>query len=116
MLKLVEFLAKNWGQTASVVSHPTFALHHIKVLPGGYCSRHIHRHRANGFYLLSGSLTVRMPDGDKLLKAGQYLLVPAGVEHQFATGEGCEALEVYFPQLPDEEDIVRYSLGGVEQL
>jgi mannose-6-phosphate isomerase-like protein (cupin superfamily) len=114
-MQIVEFIRKDWGTTGRVVSEPTFRLDHIKVLPGGFCSNHLHRRRGNGFYVLSGSLTVRTPDGDYHMKAGQYLMIAAGIRHQFATAEGCEAIEIYLPQLPEDEDIVRFSVGGIEK-
>ncbi len=49
-----------------------------------------HRHAAEDelFLVLKGELTIRLRDREVLLRPGEFLVVPAGVEHQpWAPGE-----------------------------
>lgn len=43
-----------------------------------------HRHDAEDelFLVLSGTLTMRLRDGEVILQEGEFLIVPRGVEHQ----------------------------------
>jgi mannose-6-phosphate isomerase-like protein (cupin superfamily) len=47
--------------------------------------RHRHAETDELFLVLSGTLTIRMDDGDVTLHAGQLYVVPRGVEHQPVT-------------------------------
>lgn len=111
-----ERMKKIWGDTSCIVKHPTFSVHHIKVMPETWCSVHKHTHRVNSFYVLRGRLTVRSwiheTPHDVVLNAGESLDVPPGMFHQFRSDIGAEVLEVYFPILPDDDDITRITEGG----
>jgi mannose-6-phosphate isomerase-like protein (cupin superfamily) len=58
----------------------------------GEFSRHSHPETDEVFLVLKGSLTIRLDDGDVMLKAGQAYVVPRGVPHQPVAGPGVEAL------------------------
>ena len=109
---------KVWGLTVQFVRHPVFSAHHIIVNPGTFCSVHRHAHRVNSFFVLKGTLIVRVwnnehaPD-DCLLLAGQGCEVPPNVYHQFRSETGAEVIETYFPILPTDDDIHRISEGGL---
>ncbi len=42
---------------------------------------HTHSEQDELFLVLDGELTIRMPDGDVLLKTGDLFVIPSGVEH-----------------------------------
>ncbi len=42
---------------------------------------HTHAEQDELFLVLDGELTIRMPDGDVLLKTGDLFVIPSGVEH-----------------------------------
>lgn len=117
--RAVDSVEKAWGETACIVKHPVFSAHHIKILPGGYCSVHRHTHRVNLFYVLSGRLTVRTwpahgeQPQDTVLTAGERLGIPTHTYHQFRSETGAEVLEIYYPVLPQDEDIERITAGGI---
>jgi mannose-6-phosphate isomerase-like protein (cupin superfamily) len=123
-LTRVEYEKKIWGKTALVAKRPGFTVHHLAVVPRSYCSIHLHEHRFNGFFIIQGQMTIReflAPDRISEesthhvieLKAGDYYEVAPGVCHQFRSEEGCEALEIYFPPDVREDDIRRFSVGGL---
>jgi mannose-6-phosphate isomerase-like protein (cupin superfamily) len=109
---------KLWGETRCIFKTPLAELHRIEVNPHGFCSVHLHEHKWNGFFVERGELLVKVwqPSGtldQTLLGPGDFMTVPAGVEHQFvAMKEGCLAFEMYSID-PLTEDIVRRSVGGV---
>ena len=114
---------KNWGTTEPLIQTPLCELHRIVVRPGGYCSVHKHHGRANVFYVISGSLEVRIFEGWKAgdgnayipteLLPGQHREVLPGYRHQFFSPHGAVVLELYYPVLRGE-DIERESEGGIE--
>ena len=60
----------------------------------GEFTRHSHPETDEVFLLLSGSLTIRMDDGDVTLGPGQLYVVPKGTPHQPFSEDGAEVLLV----------------------
>ena len=58
----------------------------------GEFTRHSHPETDEVFLVLSGSLTIRMDDGDVTLGPGQLLVVPKGTPHQPFSPDGAEVL------------------------
>lgn len=113
-------LEKIWGQTECLIAAPNYELHRLTIKPFHRCSLHIHRSKANLFYVLEGELFIDTLLGDVgappidtiKLQAGDHTVVAAGVHHQFRTGKkACLAIEMYYPE-PLSEDIIRRNVGG----
>jgi mannose-6-phosphate isomerase-like protein (cupin superfamily) len=60
----------------------------------GEFTRHSHPETDEVFLVLSGSLTIRMDDGDVTLGPGQLYVVPRGTPHQPWSPEGAQVLLV----------------------
>ena len=110
---------KVWGSTRCLFDKSAFELHRIEVVPGGFCSKHLHYFKYNGFFVESGELevTVWKPSGtvDKtLLKAGDSMEVAPREYHRFRSPKGCVAFETYWTVLYSD-DIERETTGGVEE-
>ena len=60
---------------------------------GGF-TRHSHPDTDEVFLVLSGSLTIRMDDGDVTLAPGQLYVVPKGTPHQPFSPDGAQVLLV----------------------
>lgn len=114
---------KAWGLTWPVFIGKGVEVHRLNMCPGGFSSEHRHRVKTNDFYLLSGSVTIRVGLGGgqwqefKMPSGRTALMVEAGDWHQLVAGpEGCELLEVVFWQAnveePKGEDIERRTEGG----
>jgi mannose-6-phosphate isomerase-like protein (cupin superfamily) len=58
----------------------------------GEFTRHSHPETDEVFLVLSGSLTIRMDDGDVPLGPGQLHVVPKGTPHQPFSADGAEVL------------------------
>lgn len=109
--------SKVWGVTELVTINPACELHRIQINTGGYCSKHRHQTKWNGFQVESGLLLIRIWNNDgsvneTLLRAGQYTAVAPGVFHQFEAVEACLAFELYWAAY-SPDDIQRETVGGV---
>jgi mannose-6-phosphate isomerase-like protein (cupin superfamily) len=60
----------------------------------GEFTRHAHPETDEVFLVLSGSLTIRLDDGDVTLGPGQLYVVPRGTPHQPFSADGAEVLLV----------------------
>jgi len=112
---------KIWGSTTLMLKTPLIEVHRLEVVPGGYCSWHMHRHKWNCFLVFSGSLTIEIrkeayPLTDKtVLRAGDITTVKPGEEHRFVAGVvAAVAFEIYYPEMLSE-DIVRSDIGGINE-
>ena len=70
--------------------HVTF--NYIRYAPGAEFPQHLHDHSEDVFLVLTGSLTIRMDEGDVTLGPGQLYVVPRGIAHQPVATEGAEVL------------------------
>ncbi len=62
------------------------------VRTAGEFTRHRHAETDEFFLVLSGSLAIRLDDGDVELGPGQLYVVPKGVAHQPVSRDGAEVL------------------------
>lgn len=110
---------KVWGNTTNILSNGVLEFHRFEAKAGGYCSKHYHRTKYNGFYVERGKLLVRVWKNNYALvdvtelSAGDFTIVAPGEYHQFEALEDTVAFELYWAQF-DHNDIVRESVGGKE--
>jgi len=108
---------KVWGMTENIFSNHNFEFHRIEVEKGGFCSKHKHIHKYNGFYVEKGKLIVSVwKSGYDLIdkttiNSGQFHIVPPQEFHQFEALEDTIAFELYWAGF-DPDDIVREDHGG----
>ena len=108
---------KIWGKTENVFSNHNFEFHRTEVVKGGFCSKHKHLHKYNGFYVESGKLIVSVwKSGYDLIDKttiidGQFHIVPPQEFHQFEAIEDTIAFELYWGEF-NPDDIVRENHGG----
>ena len=109
---------KIWGKTCCLFDQQNVSVHEIKIVRGGYCSRHKHRAKYNVFYILSGRLQVKIwRDAlcdTTVLTAGEQLTVAPGELHEFEALDATHALEIYYTEL-NHNDIERDTTGGIRQ-
>ena len=108
---------KVWGVTRKIEANPFFELHRIEIKAGGYCSKHKHKYKWNGFYVESGRLEVRVWKNSydlvdaTVLGPGEYTVVMPGEFHMFSCLEDCVCFELYWAKF-DPDDIERETIGG----
>ena len=107
---------KVWGSSKTIKANSAVQLHRIEVIKGGFCSKHKHQTKCNGFFVESGKLnvTVWQPSGlvdVTTLLAGDYTDVQAGFYHMFEALADTVAFELYFSEI-QVNDIERENCGG----
>jgi mannose-6-phosphate isomerase-like protein (cupin superfamily) len=108
---------KVWGSTQQIIANGVFEFHRIEIKKDGYCSKHKHAHKFNGFFLESGKLEIHVFKNDydledvTILEPGDYTEVGPGEYHFFKALDDCVAFEIYWAKL-DHNDIVRETVGG----
>lgn len=113
--------SKPWGRTRQIFRDETHEVWHASIWEGGYSSRHFHERKNNEFYVVSGTLVVKLFDDphDALprevitLGPGQRCVVEDNVWHLFESVTAVELIETYFSHLKGE-DITRHDQGGLK--
>ena len=110
---------KVWGQTELLEANGVLEFHRIDINKGGTCSKHRHQFKWNGFYVISGTLVVRVWKNnydlvdETVLGPGDYTKVAPTEYHQFEALENTVALELYWAEF-DHNDIERENHGHVK--
>ena len=113
-----QITGKVWGNTMAIHEGESFGVHRIEIKKGGFCSKHLHKHKNNLFYVESGRLEISIWKNsydliDKtILEAGDSTIVRAGEFHQFDATKDTVAFEIYFLDPLGPSDIERESVGG----
>lgn len=107
---------KVWGETMRGYRDGLVDVHLIHARRGYRCSRHRHRQKWNRFVVLSGKLRIRIWRShgvdETILGPWQASDVPPGVVHEFAALEDTQAVEIYWVDRLNPDDIVRENVGG----
>lgn len=108
---------KIWGTTTEIYRDETISLHLLKILEGGYSSKHRHQKKANIFHVLEGELQIDMAAGPgwdiTILTEGQAAVITSPTWHRFKALKPSLVLEIYKVTLEDP-DIEREDRGGLE--
>ncbi len=108
---------KIWGLTELIHCNSVLEFHRIEVKKGGYCSKHKHRFKWNGFFVEDGCLqiTVWKTDYDladiTILNKGDFMQIKPGEYHEFKALKETIAFELYWAEF-NSEDIIRETVGG----
>jgi mannose-6-phosphate isomerase-like protein (cupin superfamily) len=74
--------------------------------PGDQAPLHVHHSGDEGFVVLQGLLDVVLDAKRHRLEAGEFIVVPAGTPHTFAT-VGDEPVSLVVSMTPDIDELVR---------
>ena len=108
---------KIWGMTELLHRNPVLEFHRIEINEGGYCSKHLHQFKWNGFFVESGKLQIKVWKNEydlqdiTILMPGDFMQVKPGDFHEFRALEQTVAFELYWAEF-DPSDIVRETVGG----
>ncbi len=110
---------KIWGDTDDFFSSGIVSVHYLNIKKGGFCSEHLHKQKANKFYVISGELEISIWEAsdtiDKtILKEGQSTTIPFGVWHKFKALTDVRCIEIYEIKFSGE-DIKRRIEGGLDK-
>ena len=107
---------KIWGQTELIHANGVLEFHRIDFKAGGVCSKHKHKFKWNGFYVVSGKMKIRVWQKDydlvdeTILGPGDFTRVKPGLMHSFEGLEDGVAFELYWAEF-NHDDIQRESVG-----
>lgn len=112
---------KVWGITTPLFNKNNVELHIIKIKKGGFCSKHLHKHKYNRFIVLEGQLKISIwkdygtetLEDVSILDHSQECTVSPGDFHKFEALEDTTALEIYWVEL-STNDIARLDHGGIK--
>lgn len=111
---------KIWGNTRCIFLKNNVEISRIEINKGGYCSKHFHHSKYNGFFLESGKLKIKVWKkeydlcDETILVAGDFTTVNPTEVHQFEALEDCVCYEIYWTQL-EADDITRDTVGGNDE-
>ena len=100
-----------------ILKNPALQFHRIDFRSNFKCSKHLHEHRWNGFFVERGQMIIRVWQKDydlvdeTILNPGDWTAVPPGVFHQFEGVSAGVAFELYWAEPLDGSDIVRETVG-----
>ena len=84
----------------------------LELQPNRRCSWHRHQAKFNLFFVLSGTLYIKTPEGLAEVKEKQIFTTRPGEWHEFQThDEPATIIEVMYVKY-DSEDIERETIGG----
>ncbi len=109
---------KIWGSTSQLLQNSEIEIHRISILPNSSCSIHKHTHKWNAFFCISGKLFIEvrknsynLTDVTTLVQDGFTTVGPNEFHRFFTKDEPVEALEVYYKEGIDINDIIRENVG-----
>ena len=109
---MAERIYKTWGQRFKLFENDLNEVCYLDLQPNQRCSYHYHDHKANFFFVIEGSLTVKTQWGEVTLYAGEFFTVNPGDFHEFQThDQPTKIIEIAYVAL-DPSDIKRENLGG----
>jgi mannose-6-phosphate isomerase-like protein (cupin superfamily) len=116
---------KPWGSTVPLLESSAHRYERIIVNQGGFSSVHYHAEQYNWFQMQTGSIGVYWfgetpydsapPERHyQILRAGEHLIIPPGIWHQFVVLESGVGHEFYWTggSLCRAEDIIRATENG----
>lgn len=109
---------KVWGYTCPLFNKNNVELHYAKIKKGGFCSKHLHKHKFNQFIVFDGLLKVTIwkdygLEDVTMVGKDQNCIVAPGEFHQFEALQESTILEIYWVDL-NINDIIREGQGGMK--
>lgn len=108
---------KVWGENILIFKNDSVQVNQIYIKRGGRCSKHMHNHKNNIFFIQSGRLLVEKWCENNIvdqtiLESRDMLNIPSQTYHRFTAIEDTQALEIYYLNI-DIEDINREDQGCI---
>ncbi|MGH2594484.1 MAG: cupin domain-containing protein [Actinomycetota bacterium] len=82
---------------------------------GDQAPLHIHHSGEEAFVCMSGDLEVLIGDTRRSVAVGDFVFVPRGTVHTFATQGGAQVLAVMSPEIAELIDGLHVARSGAEQ-
>jgi mannose-6-phosphate isomerase-like protein (cupin superfamily) len=108
---------KIWGNTQEIFTKNNVSIHRITANKNSSCSKHLHNHKYNIFFIEKGKLLIKHWQNDynlvdeTILVDGEMCSIPPMHYHQFIALEDTVAYEIYYVEI-EEKDITRETCGS----
>jgi len=101
---------KPWGSYQVLEDESNYLIKRIIVNPKGKLSLQSHSHRSEHWIVVQGIAEVTINNRVKALKTNQNIFIPTRAQHRLANKEQLPliVIEVWYGDILDENDIVRY--------
>lgn len=97
------------GLSAQRVGSQAMCMHLLTIPPGGRARAHLHQHHETAIYMLQGEVHTWYGDNLRehlIVRAGEFLYIPAGMPHLPANLSASEAVAVIARTDPNEQESV----------
>lgn len=102
--------AKVWGITSEIFSNDSSSIHRIEIVKHQFCSKHLHEHKYNMFFVENGKILVHKWENNTkntiVLNAKDSTIIQPNIYHQFEALEDSIVYEIYYIKL-NNDDIIR---------
>jgi len=103
---------KTWGEKWNIFQNDLCEVSILELKPYHRCSWHKHQTKFNQFFVLDGTLFIKVRDGIARIAKGQIFTTRPGEFHEFQTGAEQALIQEIMYVKYDPEDIEREMLGG----
>ena len=103
-------VSKPWGSYQVLEEGSKYTIKRIVVNSGGVLSLQSHLHRSEHWVVVQGIAEVTLDTNIKILKTNENIFIPKKSKHRLENKEKEDLLviEVWYGDILDEKDIVRY--------
>ena len=103
-------VSKPWGSYQVLEEGLKYSIKRIIVNSGGTLSLQSHIHRSEHWVIVQGIAEVTLDANIKILKTKENIFIPKQSKHRLVNKEKEDlvVIEVWFGDILDEEDIIRY--------
>ena len=121
MVELIKFKGRNeslkhsrvqrpWGYFDSVGKGGDYQIKRITLNPGGVIALQSHKHRAEHWFVISGSAKVTIGHETSLVSENESTYIPVGIKHRLenTNSTSLEMIEIQLGTYFGEDDIERY--------
>ena len=98
---------KTWGEKWNLFQNDLCEVSILELKPYQRCSWHTHQTKFNQFFVLEGTLFIKLEEGVAKVEKGQIFTTKPGEWHEFQTGEDPTLIQEIMYVKYDAEDIQR---------
>ena len=103
-------IEKPWGSYQVLENTESYTLKKIIVNPGRKLSLQSHKHRSEHWIIAEGKAEIIIDEKVLIVGANESVIIPKGSKHRLTNNQNTKLIifELWFGDILDEKDIVRY--------
>lgn len=103
---------KIWGSKIRLIETSTVVVDLLTLEENSFCSWHYHDFKYNMFFVLEGTIDIKLENRIETLNMHDYYIVEPKMRHQFIARTNSKMLEIMYTKPVLEQDIIREIQGG----